>query len=285
MKKIIYIMMAAVSISLFSCQPQEDGNALTVNIPAETPTELGDLRNMLADAKQYEKGLQDFIKKLEVEVEDKDTTKVKKIAVTAKQPIVEDFKHYAEVQSVVQAEKSVMASSETGGRLIEMKWEEGQYIKKGDLVARTDMEQVDKQMAELYTRLELAQTVLTKRKKLWNQNIGSEIEYLQAKNNVDVLNKTIEAAKFQKTKANVYSPASGVVDRVMTKQGEMAGPGAPILMIMNTSKVKVVAGVPEKYLKAVKKGQMVKVKFPSLDEERNARVSMIARTLNAANRT
>jgi multidrug efflux pump subunit AcrA (membrane-fusion protein) len=71
----------------------------------------------------------------------------------------------------------------------------------------------------------------------------------------------------------------------MIQQGEMAGPGSPIIMIMNTSKVKVVAGVPEKYLRSVKKGQMVKVKFPSLDEERNARVSMIGRMVNPSNRT
>ncbi len=271
---------------LISCEQKEvDPTELIVKLPDEMPKDLGSMKSLLSESKQAQLQLEQLIEKLENDIDEKDTTKIKTISVTAVKTEKKDFKSYAEIQGSVRSERSTMASSETGGRLVQMTWEEGQYIKKGDLVARLDLEAVDKQVAELEKRLELATTVYQRQKRLWDQNIGSEIQFLEAKNNMESLQKAIDAVKFQKTKAEVYSPASGVIDRVMVSQGEMAGPGAPILMIMNTGRVKVVAGVPEKYLKNVKRGDRVTVKFPSIEEEKKAKVSLIGRTVNAANRT
>ncbi len=285
MKK--WLLFICLATTVWACQPPaEETELLTVTVPeGELPDNVEQLRAMLTNAKIGQQKLDGIIKRLEDKIGERDTSEIRKTSVTAVKVDKGDFKSYSEIQAVVQADKSTMASSETGGRLLQMTWEEGQYIKKGDLVAKLDLEAVDKQIAEIEKRLELAVTVYERQKRLWDQNIGSEMQYLQAKNNMESLEKSLETVKFQTTKANVYSPASGVIDMVMVKQGEMAGPGAPILMIMNTGTVKVVAGVPEKYLKNVKRGNRVTVKFPSLEEERKARVTLIGRSVNAANRT
>ncbi len=283
MKKWFYLLL--VTCIFIACEPENNKTELEVTIPEELPSDLEELRSLLSSAKQAEKKIENFTKELESKIDKLDTSVIKRVSVTAIHTQKDDFKSYAEIQSSVQADASIMASSETGGRLIDMKWEEGQTIRKGDIVGRVDLEAIDKQKAELEKRLELATTAYQRQKRLWDQNIGSEMQYLQAKNNMESLQKTIETIDFQKTKQYVYSPASGVIDRVLVKQGEMAGPGSPILMIMNTNQVKVVAGVPEKYLKNVKKGDWVTVKFPSLEEEKKARVSLIGRTVHPSNRT
>ena len=99
------------------------------------------------------------------------------------------------------------------------------------------------------------------------------------------MEKSLETVRHQLTKANVYAPISGVIDMVIMKSGEMSMPGAPIVQILNTRKVKVVADLPENYLGKIKKGEMVAIQFPAIDLEQKARVSMIGRTINPANRT
>ncbi len=283
MRKNLFLLLL-FPLLVVACMPQ-DPYEVSLTIPQDIPVERDTMKTLLSEAQDARTELEDFIEKLEAELDRTDTTKVRRTSVVAVRPIKEDFKHYSDIQANVQADDPHMASAEMGGRLIHMPWLEGQSIRKGQVVGRVDMESVDKQVAELEKRLELARTVYDRQKRLWDQNIGSEMQYLQAKNNMESLQKSIEAVRFQSTKAEIYAPATGVIDMVMIKQGEMAGPGSPIIMIMNTSKVKVVAGVPEKYLKSVKRGQKVTVKFPSIEEERTATVSQIGRTVNPANRT
>ncbi|MEL6986825.1 MAG: efflux RND transporter periplasmic adaptor subunit, partial [Bacteroidota bacterium] len=196
-----------------------------------------------------------------------------------------DFNKYATIQGMISSDDVVMASSETGGRLTSMVVKEGQNVRRGQLIATVDMESVNKQIAEIEKSLELAKSVYERQDRLWKQNIGSEIQYLQAKNNKERLEKSLETVKFQLTKANVYAPISGVVDREFLMSGEMAGPGAPIVQILNTYNVKVVADVPENYLISTKRGQMVDVYFPALDEERRMRITLLGRSIDPSNRT
>lgn len=277
---------------LVGCQPANDetkANKLSVNVPAHLPTSVAEMKHLLSEVKVSQKKLETFVEKLETRIGELDSTEVKAMSVTAIIAKKQDYRHYVEIQANVQAEDPVMASGENGGRLISMTWKEGQFINKGDVVARVDLEQMDRtlnrQIAELRTRLELARTVFQRQERLWKQNIGSEIQYLQAKNNVESLEKSIATVQSQKREAVVYAPASGTIDRVMLRQGEMASPGSPILMIVDMSTMKVVAGVPERYLKNVKIGERVKIEFPSLEEEKTARVNEIGRMINPANRT
>ncbi len=251
------------------------------------PEDLAGKRTLLQTKKSESIKIKEDIKKLETEIASLDTTvKVKQRRLVTTIPVAKkDFSRFVEIQASVQADDMVMASSETGGRIVSMTMKEGQFVKKGALVASVDLEAINKQIAELETSLELAQDLFERQKRLWDQNIGSEIQFLQAKNNKDRLEKSLETIRFQITKGNVYAPISGAIDRVFLNAGEMAAPGQPIVQILNTSKVKVVADVPEKYLPKIKRGQNVTVKFPALELEKNARISLLGRTINPANRT
>ena len=189
------------------------------------------------------------------------------------------------MQAAIEAEDMVAASSETGGRITSLKVKEGQYVKQGQLIATTDLEAVKKQIAELEKTMELSVDVFNRQKRLWDQNIGSEIQFLQAKNNKERLEKSLETVQYQLTKGNVYAPKNGVIEVVIAKAGEMTGPGSPIVQILNTSQVKVAANVPEKFLRNVKQGEMMSIEIPALDMKTKGRVTMLGRTINPANRT
>lgn len=252
------------------------------------PDTLEGQKELLADKRQQLKNLQKEIKEIELRTAELDTGKQenKEVLVTTMKAPVKDFAHYVDVQgSVTTAQEPVFASSETGGRVLKMPWREGDYIKKGQLVAKIDMEAVQKNIAELEKSLELARDVYQRQSNLWEQNIGSEVQYLQAKNQVESLEKRKESLQLQRSKGDVYAPMSGVVDAVMTKQGEMASPGGPIIQILNTSALKIEASVPENYLTSIDKGSKVNISFPALGTEQPARISYIGSKINPANRT
>ncbi len=274
-----YIVPILLLILLGACQP-EAAKQSTI------PTDLVGKRAYLKEKKAEFRELTRTIDKLETEINElaPPSEKTKKIVTTTSIEL-KDFKRFIEIQGVVESDDIVSVTSEVGGRIILYKVKEGQYVKKGQLLAKVDLEQIDKQEAELSTSLELAVELYERQGRLWKQNIGSEVQYLQAKNNKERIEKTMETIGFQKRKANVYAPISGVVDMEFLKLGDLAGPGMPIVQIINTSKVKVIANVPESYLGKVKKGEKVTVKFPALDQTTTARVSQLGRTINPANRT
>lgn len=252
----------------------------------QAPQDLASLKRLRDQKKAELKALKLNIDSIEAKilVLEPPREKTRKL-VTTQIVSKKDFMRYVDIQASVQSDDVVMATSEVGGRLTSVKVKEGQRVKRGQLIATTDLESVDKQIAELETSLELANDVFERQKRLWDQNIGSEIQFLQAKNSKERLEKSLETVRFQLTKGNVYAPISGVVDQQFLKSGELAGPGTPIVQILNTSKVKVVAEIPESYLKVVRKGEKVTVQFPAINQEREARVSLIGRTINPANRT
>ncbi len=271
------ILIFSFAFLILSCgQPTE-----------EYPEDLAGKKALLTAKKSELRDLKATIDKLKDEIGElsPEAKQRPKRLVTLQTAEKSDFKKFVEIQGTVQADDVVGASSEVGGRILNMNSKEGDYVKKGALIASVDMESVNKQVAELQKSLELATDIFERQSRLWNQKIGSEVQFLQAKNNKERLEKSIESVKFNLTKANVYAPISGYVDQVIANSGEMASPGMPIVQILNTSKVKVVADVPENYLSAVKRGAMVNIKFPALDVEKNARVSLLGRTINPANRT
>ena len=197
----------------------------------------------------------------------------------------ENFNNYAEVQATVRAAESAMATPEIPGRILRMNFEEGDPIRKGQLVAVLDVEGTETQRAELETALTLAKTVYERQEKLWEQNIGSELQYLEAKNNYERLQQQLRSIDVQANKRNVYAPLSGTVDQVMMRTGESAMPGAPILSVISTNDLQVVADAPESLLSRVKPRDEVLVRVPASGIEFRAPVSRIGRTVDPANRT
>ena len=253
---------------------------------ANAPQDLAEKKALLVKKQSEFDALKAEINALKADIEKEEPPKEKsRRLVTTTTAERTDFDHYVSIQGSVQSDEYVYASSEMGGRILKMNLKEGQSVRKGQLVATIDMEVVDKQIAEIEKSLELAVDIYERQKRLWDQNIGSEMQFLQAKNNKERLEKSLETIKFQTTKANVYAPISGVVEMVNLKSGEMAAPGLPIVQLLNTNKVKVVASVPENYLASIRKGEEVTIKLPALNEEKTARVSRIGSTVNPSNRT
>lgn len=276
LKTLSYLL--SFTLLLAACGGGEDPNA----IPEDLAAKKAFVKNKKMEVRELEK----LIAQAESEIEKIEPAKEKKRTTVTTVPVQkEDFKTFVELQGAVQADETVNASSEVGGRITQMNIQEGQNLQKGQLIATVDLEQIDKQEAELQTQLDLAVEVFERQKRLWDQNIGSEIQYLQAKNNKERLEKGLETLRFQKTKANVYAPISGVAEMVFLEAGELAAPGAPIVQILNTRKVKVVVDLPETYLTKVKRGQQVEVNFPAINQSQTARISMIGRQIDAANRT
>ncbi|WP_052597955.1 efflux RND transporter periplasmic adaptor subunit [Aureispira sp. CCB-QB1] len=281
MKNIFYLFALAGFILATSC-----GGGETTS--EESPQTLDAARKVLQEKRKKLQELKKEIAEAEAVVNKLDPRSKKKSVtpVTTAKVQVKDFNHYVEVQgNVVPAQDPGMASSETGGRIMDLTVKEGDYVKKGDLIAKINLESIKKSIAQLDESLSLAQDMFKRQENLWNQKIGSEVQYLQAKSQVESLLKNKESLEYELTKSNVYAPISGYVDMVMAKEGEMAGPGTPIVQILNTKNLKVVAAIPEIYLGNVKKGEGVLLKFPALNEEQKGRVTSIGRTINPANRT
>ncbi len=252
----------------------------------EMPQDLTGLKALLKDKKQQLKSLNDEIADIEARVIKLDTNMARAAKlVTVASPERKDFNHYVTIQGAVQADDIVNVSSEVGGRIISLNTKEGQYVRKGQLIAKVDVESVEKQIAEVEKSLELAIDVYERQSRLWEQKIGSEVQYLQAKNNKERLEKSLETLKFQLTKANAHASISGAVDKVFLNEGELAMPGAPIVQILSTSRLKVVADAPENLLGSVRRGDRVQVVFPSLRDTVRARISLLGRSIDPANRT
>jgi len=252
----------------------------------ETPTDLAGYRKLLNEKKQSARELDKEIKRLSAKVNEL-APPSEKAKINVKSTLIEasTFKSKVKVQGAIMADKLASASSETGGRLLSVLVNEGDYVNKGQLIGTVDLATVENQRIELQTSLSLAKTVFERQERLWKQNIGSEMQYLEAKNNVERLQKSLATIESTINKKNVYSPLSGFVDRKILSQGEMAGPGMPIVQILNTNSLKIVADVPEAYLVSTRRGQSVDVFFPALDKKIVKKISMVGRSIDPSNRT
>ena len=245
----------------------------------ETRAALKEKRGQLSTLTREIEALEDSLAALDPSFAPKTTL----VAYEEVQPT--EFTDYAQVQATVRAAESAVASAEIPGRILRMNFEEGDAIRRGQLVAVLDVEATTTQRAELETAADLAKTVFERRQRLWDQKIGSEIQYLEAKNNYERLQQQLKSVDVQTNKRNVYAPLSGTVERVMARAGENALPGAPILSIVSTNDLEVVADAPESLLTKVKPRQEVKVRVDALDLEFRAPVTRIGRTVDPANRT
>lgn len=277
MKYLINTLLLA--FLLVSCSPSQGGN--------EIPEDIAEKKALLKAKRAEAKALESFIDSLQqaIYVQDPSSKREEKVLVKTTKLEKKEFNHYVEVQGTVMSDDFVDISSEVAGRILSLNVKEGQGVKKGQLIATIDPTAIKKQIAELETSLELAQTVYERQKRLWDQQIGSEVQYLEAKNGVDRLNKNLELLNLQLDKTSIYAPVSGEVERVVLQSGELASPGMPIIMMLNMSKLKVVVDLPETYLKTVKKGEQIGVHFPALGEEMNLKVSRVGNMINSGNRT
>ncbi|WP_281615353.1 efflux RND transporter periplasmic adaptor subunit [Flammeovirga sp. SubArs3] len=250
-----------------------------------------DLESKKQELKDYQTELADLeikIDNLEKEIETIEGPK--EVKVSLKPVTIFDvqemtFSHFVDVPGDVISNRNVVVAPETTGRLVKRYVEEGNYVKRGQRIAKLDVEILQKQIEEVETSLELANIMYEKQSSLWEQNIGSEVQYLQAKNNKESLEAKLASLKEQEGKGYILAPIAGKIDEIYMKEGEMAPAGQPYARVVDLNNIEVVAEVSEKYSRDVKKGDHVSVKFPMLDIEKDMKVSMVGQTINQVNRT
>tara|TARA_Y100000310_G_scaffold337332_1_gene424151 strand:- start:5720 stop:6799 length:1080 start_codon:yes stop_codon:yes gene_type:complete len=244
---------------------------------------LGQLKSL----KEEKKELEAQIKTLESELKAEGLLKaeINEISVTSVKMSPTPFKHEIEVRGGVESRKDVVLSAETMGRIVAINVTEGQKVSKGQLLIQLDADIIRNNIGEVETQLELAATIYEKQAKLWEQNIGTEVQYLQAKNNKESLESRLATLKSQLRQSNVYAPFSGVIDNVPARVGQMAQPGMQLVRIVNQDDMYITADVSESYLGKFSEGQVAKVYFPSQDKTIETKIMSVGSVIKSENRT
>jgi membrane fusion protein, multidrug efflux system len=191
------------------------------------------------------------------------------------------------VQGRVDFDQNATVAATAAGTLTSIRVQRGDRVSRGQVLATIDAAILDAAISELRTRLELTQTVFDKQKRLWDQKIGTEIQYLTAKNNLDALQNSLTMQQRQRALYTITAPFAGTVDEVFPKLGEAAAPGVPIVRLVSASGAKVLADVSEAYAAKLKAGDKALVKIAGLnnDQEVPATVRVAGGTINPASRT
>lgn len=214
-----------------------------------------------------------------------DTAETERIRVSVSELNGQLFEHFIEVTGLVEADLDVDVSPESAGVIQEVLVTEGQQVKAGQVIGKLNTDALERSLDELTVQLELAETNFNRQKNLWDQNIGSEMQYLQAKTNMESLQKRIESLSAQIRMSEIKSPTNGVIDIVYQKEGEMGSPTIPFAKVLNIDKIRIYADVSESYITKVDQGDQVEVSFPALDYRVNAAITRIGNTIDPNNRT
>lgn len=278
MKKIITVCLVLI---LSSCGSGDQSNIETVLASKD----LKKIREKRLSLENEYNALSDQIKQLDQAIHELDTTANIPLVttLTAKSEV---FNHFVELQGSVKTKENIIIYPELPGILIDIYVKKGQKVNKGQLLASIDDGGLEQQVSQLEIQAGLAQTTFERQKRLWDQKIGSEMAYLQAKSNYEAQNKAVKQLKIQLDKTRIKAPFSGVIDDIMTDEGSVVSPGqSPIIRIVNLNNMYIEADVPETYVKDITKNKTVEVEFPVLSKKMDAIISQAGNFINPANRT
>jgi membrane fusion protein (multidrug efflux system) len=253
-----------------------------------TDDSLAGKKDQLSTAKGKLISLMSEVKELEIDIAKLDTSNYEMTPINVQLQTLsfQSFEHFVGVEGIVEAEKDVMVSFQSPGEIIEVNVEEGDKVKKGQILARLNASPLQNQLAELRTRWELANTIFLKQKRLWiDQNIGSEIRYLETKSNKEAMERSMAAIRSQIAMSVIKSPINGIVDKINYKRGAFASPQMPFAQILNLKNLYINAALSESYLPKVKTGDSVLVNFHSLGYEKQVPIYRIGNVINPQNRS
>lgn len=268
-----FLPLVVVAVVLSACGGNQDAS-------------LEMMQSTLDSLKTEKADVTSTIIMLEKQINEMDTNSEKRITVVATQsfePV--RFEHFFEVQGSVETDQNAQIFPEAVGRITRISIKEGQRVSKGQALMSIDSRVLRNQIEEVKSRQQLAETVYRKQEKLWNQKIGSEIQFLEAKNNYESLKNNLDALNAQLDMYTVNAPFSGVVDEVFPKEGEMANPAMPAFRLLNLDEVYIKADVSESYLGKIHTGDSVEVTFPSINQKMWTTISRIGDFINPNNRT
>ncbi len=271
-----HFIIAVVATVLMACGGQKK------------PETLAEKKEALAKFKAQQAELTTQIKSLEIDVAKADPKKAQeaKIKEVTVSPLnASTFRRFVELQGTVDAKNNVQVNPKMGGVITAIYVKEGDRVSAGSVIARVDDAIMRDSQAEIQNQLSLATTVYERQANLWKQQIGTEIQYLQAKNNKEGLERRLATLKTQLNQATITSPIGGVVDQVNAKVGQMAAPGVGLVRVVNLARLKVVAKVADTYAGSVRKGDALTVVFPDINKTIRTTISFVAATVDPLSRT
>lgn len=211
--------------------------------------------------------------------------KIKLVEVTAL--ATQDFAHYIELQGKITTEQVYYVTPRgMGGQVKQVLVKQGDNVKKGQLLMKLEDGIIQQNIKQVESQLAFAKNIFSRQENLWKEGIGTEVQFLSAKNNVESLEKQLDLVKEQLSTTQVYAEVSGIVDAVTIKVGEtfMGSPMATIT-IVNPSAMKAVVDVPENYISKVRKGMPVVINLPDLNETINSSIYLLSETINITSRS
>lgn len=250
-------------------------------------TDLKEKKSQLESLKNELKTIQGKINQLEKEISSLDTgatnDKIKSVKVSAVK--LSDFDHFVEIQGMLESEENILVHPKMGGLITSVLVQEGQHVTAGQVLATIDNATIVSSLEEIENQLELATTVYEKQKRLWEQNIGTELQFLQAKNNKTSLEKRRTTIQNQLDMSKIIAPFSGIVDEVNIHAGETAAPGFGGIRVINMNKLKIVAKVADAYASTLKKGNRVIVTLPDIGKTFESQITYTALNVSPNSRT
>jgi len=262
MKKLLYI---PALVLLAACSK-----------PTDKKAELANLKKQAAD-------LNAQIIKLQGEIGTTDSVKSTDVAELTLKPV--SFTSYVDLQGSIDAKDNVIANPQAQGVITAIYIKAGDHVSAGQTLVQLDNSVLKQQIAQAETQANLAKTLFDRQKNLWDQKIGTEVQFLQAQANLQSVQKQVAALKQQADLYRIVSPISGTVDQMDLKLGQAAAPGATAIRILNTDYLKVKANVPESYADRIHQGDLVKVVIPDANDSLTAKITFAARAIDAASRS
>jgi RND family efflux transporter MFP subunit len=271
----------AITIILTSCS-EEKKNSVEKILESNN---LEIIRAKRAELVNDQQSIHSKIKLLDERISVLDTTKNVPL-ITTFTAAHEVFNHMLELQGNVSTKNLMVITPEYSGILTKVYVKEGQKVTKGQILAKIDDGGLGQQLAQLQIQANLAQTTFERQKRLWDQKIGSEIQYLQAKSSFESQVQAVNQLKQQLAKTTVRAPFSGTIDDVITEQGSVVGAGqTQLIRIVNLDDMYIETDVPERYVSNVVAGKNVQVEFAVLGKTIAAKVRQASNFINPANRT
>ncbi len=274
--------LLVIALICFSC-----GDAKQTSV--EDVIAQGDItaiRTKRTEISTQQKALDQQLKKLDSTIATLDTDENLPLVSTLEAK-KESFNHYLELQGDVMTKQNVLIYPEMAGTLIKVYVKEGQQVRKGQLLAVIDDGGMGSQLEQLKTQAALAKTTFERQKRLWDQKIGSEIQYLQAKTTYEASENAVKQAESQLGKSTIRAPFSGIVDDVIKEQGTVVSPGSgsEVFRLINLSDMYIEVEVPERYLGSVTNGKEVQVYFPIIHDSLVTKVRTTGNFINPNNRS
>ncbi len=240
----------------------------------------------LKKLKEEQATLAKAVASLEKEIAATDTTtkvKMKEVVVIDLAP--RKFDQYVQTQGSIESTDNIMVSAKSMGVLSQVYVREGDAVVKGQTLAQIDNSLAQRGIEEVKSSMELVNTVYERQKNLWDQKIGTEVQFLQAKNNKESLERRLATLNEQLDMSKIKSPINGTIDQVNVKIGENAAPGMPAFRVINGNDLRLSAKVSEAYISTIKKGNRAMISFSDYDKKIEAPLTFVGRNIDQLSRS